>query len=47
MAWTAVPAHTAVSVTFFVKPDQIGHATRASASRPIKLPLSQSQRCFY
>lgn len=47
MAWTAVPAHTAVSATFFVKSDQIGHATRASASRPIKLPLSQSQRCFY
>jgi hypothetical protein len=33
--------------TFFVTSDQIGHATRASAPRPIKLPPSQPQGNFY
>ena len=44
MARTAVPAHTAVSATFFVKSYQIGHATggfRLSTNQITPLTVSE------
>lgn len=47
LTWTAAPPQTAVSATFFVTSDQIGHTTRAPVPRPIKLTLSHPWRDLY